>query len=127
MKNTTKKIIEKLAQKISHLEPPIHLLAVCTGGTMVAKIINSYLRKNGVNSKYYEIWTNIICGKKEIWKTNFSKSDYIGTVVIVEDVIWQGSALPPIKKLLRTMNPKKKVYTVSLLDCNKKADYSIFN
>jgi len=126
MEQKVKKFIEQLAQKIIHLPQPVHLLAVCSGGMVLAKIIHLYLKKKKIKADYYEIWTNILKGKKEIWKTTFTKNNYNGTAVIVEDVIWQGSALPPIKKMLKKMDPKKKIYTIALLDCNRKADFSIF-
>jgi hypoxanthine-guanine phosphoribosyltransferase len=126
MQKRTKEIIEELAQKLIHLEQPIHLLAICSGGTMVAKIITSYLSEKGIEAEYYEVWTNIINGKSELWKTNFTKENYTGTAVIIEDVIWKGRQLPPIKKMLKKMNSRKKFYLASLLDCNNKADFSVF-
>ncbi|MFC2134083.1 hypothetical protein ACFLTH_05645 [Bacteroidota bacterium] len=84
------------------------------------------MKKQGIKSEYYEIWTNVIKGKSEIWKTNFNEKNYLGTAVIVEDVVWKGSHLPPIKKMLKKMNSHKKFFVVSLLDCNNKADFSIF-
>jgi len=66
MQKRTKEIIEELAQKLIHLEQPIHLLAICSGGTMVAKIITSYLSEKGIEAEYYEVWTNIINGKSEL-------------------------------------------------------------
>lgn len=126
MRKRTKEIIEELAQKLVHLKQPIHLLAVCSGGTTVAKTIISYLKKQGIETDYYEVWTNIINGKSELWKTNFIKANYTGTAVIIEDVIWRGRQLPPIKKMLKKMNSRKKFYLASLLDCNNKADFSVF-
>lgn len=126
MQKRTKEIIEELAQKLIYLEQPIHLLAVCSGGTTVAKAINSYLKKQKINVEHYEVWTNIINGKSKLWKTNFTKENYTGTAVIIEDVIWKGRQLPPIKKMLKIMNSHKKFYLASLLDCNKKADFSVF-
>jgi len=126
MRKRTKEIIEELAKKLINLKQPIHLLAVCSGGTTVAKTITSYLKKQGIKAEYYAVWTNIINGKSELWKTNFAKDDYTGTVVIIEDVIWKGRQLPPIKKMLKKMNSRKKFYLASLLDCNNKADFSVF-
>jgi hypoxanthine-guanine phosphoribosyltransferase len=126
MEQRTIRLITDLGKKIAHLEQPIHLLAVCSGGMTLAKTIDKHLRSKKIDSKYFEVWTNIINGKKEIWKTDFLKENYSGTAVIVEDVIWKGSALPPIKKMLRIMKPRKKIFVISLLDCNKKADFSIF-
>lgn len=127
MEQRVKKIIQQLASKITHLKQPIHLLAVCTGGMTLAKIIYSYLKRQNIKADYYEIWTTVsIKGKRKIRKTNFTKKNYNGTAVIVEDVIWRGSALPPIKKMLKIMNRKKRFYTVALLDCNRKADFAIF-
>lgn len=126
MEKRTRILIEDLGKKITHLEQPIHLIAVCSGGMTLAKTINKYLRSKNVDSKYFEVWTNIINGKKHIWKTTFLNKDYLGTAVIVEDVIWKGSALPPIKKMLKKIEPRKKIFVISLLDCNKKADFSIF-
>lgn len=126
MRKRTKKIIEELAKNLIHLKQPIHLLAVCSGGTTVAKTITSYLKKKGIEAEYFEVWTNIINGKSELWKTNFTKDNYTGTAVIIEDVIWKGRQLPPIKKMLKKMNPRKKFYLASLLDCNNKANFSVF-
>jgi len=128
MKQNIKRIIEQLASKIVHLKQPIHLLAVCTGGIMLAKTICLYLKKRNIKVDYYEIWTKTLSvkGKREICKTDFTKKDYNGTAVIVEDVIWRGGALPPIKKMLKKMNPKKQFYIIALLDCNHKADFAIF-
>lgn len=92
----------------------------------MAKTITSYLKKEGIQAEYYEVWTNIINGKSELWKTNFTKENYTGTAVIIEDVIWKGRQLPPIKKMLKKMNFHKKIYLASLLDCNNKADFSVF-
>jgi hypoxanthine phosphoribosyltransferase len=127
MEIQTKKLIEDLAEKITVLEQPIHLLAVCTGGMTLAQTINEYLRKKGIESAYFEVWTNTVEGKREIWKTTFHPEDYTGTAVIVEDVIWKGGALPSISKMLEDMKPGKKFYIISLLDVNKKADFSILN
>ena len=127
MQRKTINIIQKLARKIKHLEKPIHILAVCSGGRGVAKEVVKFLRKNKIDTEYYEVWTNIICGKSVIWKTDFNKNDYNGTIVIIDDVIWQGRQIRPIKKMLKKMNPKKKFYVAALLDCNKKADFSIYN
>lgn len=127
MEQKTKKIIEKLTKNLFFLEEPIHLLAICTGGITLAKMMRSFLKEKGIRAEYYEIWTDIINKKAEITKTNFSKSRYKGTAVIIEDVIWHGTHLPPIKKMLKKMNPRKKFYIVALLDCNKKADFSVFN
>lgn len=127
MEKRVKKFIEQLASKIIHLKQPIHLLAVCTGGITLAKVILSYLRKHKIKSEYYEIWTKTISvkGDRKICKTNFTKDKYKGTAVIVEDVIWRGGALPPIKKMLRKMDSRKRFYIIALLDCNRKADFSI--
>ena len=127
MEKRVDELIKNLAKQIIHLKPPIHLLAVCLGGVTLAKGINSYLSKKKIKSEYYEVWINIIGGKRKIWKTNFTKNCYTGTAVIVEDVIWQGGALPPIKQMLLKMNNKKRVYVASLFDCNHKADFSVFH
>lgn len=126
MRKTTEKLITSLADQCKHLPQPIHLLAMCSGGTTVAKTMNKVLRSKGVKSNYFEVWTNTINGKRSIWKTDFKKSDYKGTAIIVEDVIWKGGALPPTKRMLKDMK-KQKVYVASLLDCNLKADFSVFN
>ena len=102
MKETTKKLIANLADQCKNLPEPIHLLAICSGGISVAKTMNSVLHSKGINSKCFEVWTNTVNGKRSIWKTTFLKSDYTGTAVIVEDVIWKGGAIPPTKKCLIT-------------------------
>lgn len=65
-------------------------------------------------------------GKRTIWKTDFKKRNYRGSAVIVEDVIWTGGSIPPIKRMLRKLNPHKRPFVISLLDCNRKADFSVF-
>lgn len=99
---------------------------MCSGGKVVAKTIHKQLTSKGVVSDYFEVWTNTVRGKRKIWKTDFKKSNYLGTAVIVEDVIWQGAALPATRSMLRGMK-RKRVYTASLLDCNGKADFSVFH
>jgi hypoxanthine phosphoribosyltransferase len=126
-KKSTRKIIEKLGPSIAGLEQPIYLLAVCTGGRVVAKIIYAYLKKKGLDCGYYEVWTNTMRGKRVLWKSEFKKEKYQGSAVIMDDVIWSGGALPPIKKMLRKLNPHKRPYVASLLDCGRKADFSVFN
>ncbi len=98
MENKTKKLIEQLAKKVVHLNPPIHLLAICSGGITLAKGIQLYLEKKKIPTNYYEIWADVIDGKRKVGKMNFTKRDYKGTAVIVEDVIWRGAILPPVKK-----------------------------
>jgi len=93
---------------------------------MVAKNMCQFLKSKGIKSSYFEVWTNTVNGKRTIWKTTFKKSDYTGTAVIVEDVIWKGGAIPPTKRMLNSMK-RKRVYVASLLDCNKKGDFSVFN
>ena len=92
----------------------------------MAKSMHKFLKSRGIDSKYFEVWTNTVNGKRSIWKTDFKKRDYTGTAVIVEDVIWKGGALPPTRRMLNNMK-KKKVYVTALLDCNGKADFSVFN
>ncbi|MGE0792906.1 MAG: hypothetical protein AB7V77_01855 [Candidatus Woesearchaeota archaeon] len=126
MQKRTKEIVKDLAKQLVNLEPPIHLLAVCSGGIIVAKTIAAYLNKQRIKAEYYEVWTNVVQGKSTLWKTNFTKEKYIGTAVMVEDVVWKGRQLPPIRKMLRKMNSRKKFYLASILDCNNKADFSVF-
>ncbi|MBS3152887.1 hypothetical protein J4230_05780 [Candidatus Woesearchaeota archaeon] len=126
MNKSTKRIIKILSDQLLNLKQPIHLLAVCSGGRTLSKLIASNLRNEGINVAYYEVWTNIIKGKAKLWRTNFTKEDYTGTVVIVEDVIWKGTQLPPIKNLLKIMAPKKRFYIASILDCNEKADFAVY-
>ena len=71
MRKTTEKLITSLADQCKHLPQPIHLLAMCSGGTTVAKTMNKILRSKGVKSNYFEVWTNTINGKRSIWKTDF--------------------------------------------------------
>lgn len=126
MQKRTRKLIEELSDSLFILEEPINLLAVCTGGITLAKIIHSYLKSKGIKSFYFEVWTNTVHGKRSIWKTNFKKKDYPGSAVIVEDVIWKGASIPPIKNMLKKLNPRKKPYVIALFDCNKKTDFSVF-
>ncbi|MBI4088729.1 hypothetical protein HY415_01400 [Candidatus Kaiserbacteria bacterium] len=126
MKMDVGRFIIALAKQCKNLPPPIHLLAMCSGGKAVAKTMQRVLKSEGLNAEYYEVWTDTIHGKRRIWKTDFKKRNYTGTAVIVEDVIWKGRALPSTRKMLNDMK-KKKVYVASLLDCNKKADFSVFN
>ncbi len=120
------KLVNQLAQKCLKLKPPIHVIAVCSGGRTVGKCVNKYLKSKGIKSSYYEVWTNIVGGKATVWKSDFKKKDYTGTALICEDVIWKGNSVNATKKMLRKMK-NKKVYTAVLLDFNKKADFSIFN
>lgn len=124
--NNTNKIINQLANKITHLPSPIHVIAVCSGGQIVGKKIYQYLKKKKINSSYNEAWTNIIGGKATIWKSDFKKSNYVGTALIAEDVIWKGRSVNAVKKMLNKMKNKKS-YIAVILDCNHKADFSIFN
>jgi len=73
MEKNTKVIIDKLGTKLVALPQPIHLLAICTGGITVAKMLAAYLRRKKIKASYYEVWTNLIKGKSYIWKTNFNK------------------------------------------------------
>ena len=126
MEKRTLELLEQLANKIPKFKGPVHILAVCTGGVALAKLITKHLRKKGVDAKYFEIWTNIIDGVRTIERTNFKKSDYVGVAIIVDDVIWAGTVLPPIKKMLKKYHPKKRIYVASLLDCCHKADFAVF-
>ena len=126
MKSKTEKIISKLALQVMYVNQPIHLLAVCSGGTTVAQNMHRFLNAKGIRSSVFEVWINVVNGKRTLWKTTFKKSDYTGTAIIVEDVIWGGNSIPPIKKMLHDMK-RKRVYVASLLDCNNKADFSVFN
>jgi len=126
MKPRAQKIINRLARKVTKLKPPIHIIAICSGGKTVGECTLNYLKSKNIESSYYEVWTNIINGKAKIWKTNFYKKDYKGTVLIVEDVIWKGTAVKAVRKYLYGMK-KKKVYSAVLLDYNHKADFSVFH
>ena len=126
MEKNTIKLINKLGKQMINLQQPIQLLAICSGGKVVGQNLHSYLLEKNIQSNYFEIWTNMVNGKSSIWKTDFHTKDYEGTAVIVEDVIWNGTQLPPVKQLLHNCNPHKKFYIASLLDVNKKADFSVF-
>lgn len=119
------KIINQLAKKVIGLQEPIHILAICSGGKTVGKYIAEYLKRKGVKVTRHEIWVNIVNGKAKIWKTDFRKLDYRGTALIVEDVIWKGTSVIAVKKILQGMK-RKRVYTAVLLDYNHKADFSVF-
>jgi hypoxanthine-guanine phosphoribosyltransferase len=125
MKSKTEEIINQLARQVIYLKQPIHILAICSGGKTVGEQINKYLRQKGFISSCFEVWTNIIKGKSTVWKSNFSKSDYTGTALIVEDVIWKGSAVKATRAMLRKMK-NKRCYTASILDCNHKANFAVF-
>jgi len=88
--------------------------------------LGEILKQKGIESSYYEAWTNIISGIATVWKCNFKKSDYIGTVLLAEDVIWLGRSVNAVLRMLHEMK-KKKVYVAVILDYNRKADFSIFN
>jgi len=122
-----KKLIDQLAYKMLVLEGPIHLLAVCTGGMTLTKEIALRLGEAGKQVDCFEVWTNLIDGKREISKTDFTPDKYQGTVVIIEDVIWQGRAIPPIKDMLEKIKPNQKIYIAALLDCEHRADFSVFH
>ncbi len=126
MKTKAIKLINDLAKKAEHLKPPIHIIAVCSGGEFVGKQIYKYLKQKGVESSYHEVWTNIIGGKANIWKSDFKKSDYIRTALLAEDVIWLGRSVNAAKKMVYKMK-NKKAYIAVILDYNHKADFSIFN
>lgn len=126
MKQHTHELVEQLAKQVEHLPQPIHLLAICTGGTTVSKIMRNYLRSQKKKADYYEVWINRINGKALLWKTDFTPESYTGTAVIVEDVIWQGSSIAPTKRMLRSIDKNKKIYVASLLDCNHKADFAVY-
>ncbi len=126
MHKNTRAFILKLADKIPDFKGPVHILAVCTGGLALSKIVTESLKKRGIKASCFEIWTNIIDGIRTIERTNFKKSDYTGTAIIVDDVIWAGTVLPPIKKMLKGYNNKKKIYVAALLDCCNKADFALY-
>lgn len=119
-------LLARLAQKCTGLKEPIHVLAVCSGGRTVGKYIKRFFRLRGIKSSYHEVWTNIVGGQARVWKTDFKKRDYIGTALVVEDVIWFGRSVNATKKMLNQMK-RQKVFTAVLLDFNKKADFSIFS
>lgn len=126
MKAKAVKLINELAKRAEGLKPPIHVIAVCSGGEIVGKQIYKHLKQKGIESFYYEAWTNIIGGRATIWKCDFKKSDYIGTVLLAEDVIWLGRSVNAVKKMLYGIK-KKKVYVAVILDYNHKADFSNFS
>lgn len=126
MESNIYKLIDRLAVKVMHLKPPIHIIAVCSGGKAVGKEITRFLKAKGVKAGYFEVWTNIVNGRATIWKSDFKKKDYVGTALVAEDVIWKGRSVKAVKKMLQAMK-KKKVYTAVLLDCHRQADFSIFH
>ena len=117
--------MSQLGRQVAHLEEPIHILAVCSGGKTVGKEIAKYLKQTGIKASYFEVWTNIVGGKATIWKSDFKKSDYVGTALITEDVIWKGTSVETARKMLKKMK-NKKVYIAVILDFNHKADFAIF-
>ena len=126
MERKITKLIHQLAKQVINLPQPIHILAICSGGRTVGKYIYKYLKDKRINASYFEVWTNIIGKRASILKTNFKKKDYKGTVLIVEDVIWKGTSLMAVKKMIRSMS-KKKFYIPVLLDFNHRADFSVFH
>ncbi len=126
MTNKTKELINKLADKCINLKQPIHVIAVCTGGRQVGKQIHKYFHSKNIESSYHEVWTNIINGKANVWKTNFKKNNYIGTILLAEDAIWIGRSINAAKRAFLKIK-KRKIYVASLLDYNKKGDFSMFN
>lgn len=118
--------MNQLAKKVLHLPEPIHILAICSGGRTVGKYIYKYLKNKKNDVSYFEVWTNIMDKKASILKTNFKKKDYKGTVLIVEDVVWKGTSLVAVKKMVRSMS-KKKFYVAVLLDLNSRSDFSVFH
>ena len=117
--------MNQLAVQVVHLEQPIHVLAVCSGGKTVGRHIHKFLKGRRIKSSYFEVWTNIVNGKAEVWKSDFKKKHYTGTALIAEDVIWNGRSVNATKKMLRGMK-NKKTYTAVILDCNHKADFAVF-
>ena len=126
MEKRTKKLVLELSAKIPKFKGPVHILAICTGGIILSKLITQYLKERGTNARYFEIWTGIKNGVRSIERTNFKKSDYTGTAIIIDDVIWAGTVLPPVKRLLKSYDAKKKIYVAALLDCSHKADFALF-
>jgi len=126
MKSNAKKIIAKLAKPISKLPQPIHLIAICSGGRGVTKVLKATLEKRGIQVNKFEVMVDSIKGKGAVFQSNFAKKDYKGTAVIVDDVVWGGHLLIPVKAMVKKMNPKKKFYTAVILDCNNKADFAVF-
>ena len=121
-----KRLIVKLAKKIEHLPQPIHLIAVCSGGISLTEALKKYFDKKEITCETYNVWTDTINQKCYLRKTDFKKRNYTGSAVIVEDVVWRGHHLPPIKRMLRKMNPNKKFYVVALFDCGQLCDFSVY-
>ena len=119
-------MIEELAKKCLELPQPIHVIAVCSGGRTVGSHIYKYFTRHNVKANYFEAWIDIKDGKGLVRSTDFEKEDYIGTVLIAEDVIWSGTAVTAVRKMLSKIK-RKKTYLAVLLDMNKKADFSIFS
>lgn len=124
--NKVAKLMKKLGRKIEKLPQPIHLIAVCTGGITLAQELKKYFDKKGIISETYKVWTDTINHKCYLRKTDFKKENYTGSAVIIEDVVWRGHHLPPIKKMLRKMDSKKKFYVAALFDCGQLCDFSVF-
>ena len=120
------KLIDKLGKKMNKLPQPIHLLAVCTGGIPLTLELKKYFDREGIKSEIYRVWTDTVNEKCYLRETDFKKNKYIGSAVIVEDVVWRGHHLPPIKSMLRKINPKKKFYVAALFDCGKLCDFSVY-
>src|SRR3989344_4546105 len=97
------KLIEKLGKKMEKLPQPIHLLAVCSGGITLTEELKKYFDKRGIKSEIYKVWTVTINQECHLRQTDFKKANYKGSAVIVEDVVWRGHHLPPIKEMLRKM------------------------
>jgi hypoxanthine-guanine phosphoribosyltransferase len=119
-------LIANLSTQIEGLPQPIHLIAIFSGGLPVAKEIRKCLNSKKIKNKLFTAYFDTVGLKCLLKKTDFGTSDYIGTAVIVEDVIWTGHHLPPIKRYLKRLNPHKKYYIAALFDCSDKADFSVF-
>jgi|WetSurMetagenome_2_1015567.scaffolds.fasta_scaffold373461_2 hypothetical protein len=121
-------MIKNLALQMKGLPQPINLLAVCTGGIALTQELHKNFKLLKVKSKIYKVWTNTNNKKCTIDHTDFiGFENNKGCAVIVEDVVWHGHHLPPIKKYIDCINPlKNKVFTVALFDCGNKCDFKIY-
>jgi hypothetical protein len=126
MEPRTVRLVERLARQVARLPPPIHLLWVWSGGQSVTRLMARHLRTRGIPTRTFYVRNRCENGHCELRDTDFRAKDYTGTAVIVEDAIWTGKNIPPIRQRLRAIRPGRKVYVAALLDYNKRADFSVF-
>ena len=112
------KVVKELGKK---LQQPIHLIEIYLNNHSLSQESKEYFKKsfdkNNIKNEVYEIWV-----KSDSFhyldrnKTNFTKKDYTGTVVLMEDRMFKGFYFIPIECMLKEMKPKKDFYSLYLFD-----------